>query len=146
MHGEDHCMSVYTLEEGGPSSGSYISTWPPGLRCELVARDGSVIDREPMNATGFIALLALELGLFALVLRARRRVPFWLRTAAIATVALLVWGVLSLWYGPVVGLFGTVFLAPVAGFVVHRCLRPRPRSTNAPDMTNSDLRVSDNLI
>lgn len=126
MRENDHCQRVWTPREGGPQSRTIISAWPPGRRCELLARDGSVIDRESTSATGFLVLLVLEVGLLALVLRAWRRLPFGLRTAAVAAVGLLAWGVASLWYDPMAALFGGAFLvgAPV-GFAVDRRLRPR---------------------
>jgi len=120
MHENDHCSSVWTPTEGGPESRSTISAWPPGPRCELLARDGTVIDRESLTATGFLALLALELGLAALVLRARRPTPPWLRAASTAAIGLLVWGVASLYLETVAGAFASLFmlLAPLAGFAV----------------------------
>jgi hypothetical protein len=131
MHENDHCSSVWTATEGGPESRSTISAWPPGLRCELLARDGRVIDREPMTATGFLALLALELGLAALVLRAPRPLALWVRAAAAATAGLLVWGVASLWLGTVAGAVVSLmfFVAPLAGFAVDRVLG---RTAGAP--------------
>jgi hypothetical protein len=125
MRDNDHCSSLWTPEELGPESRTIVSTWPPGLRCELLARDGTVIDREPMSATGFLALLAIELGLAALLMRARRPTALGLRAASAAAAGLLVWGIASLYLDTVAGAFVSLFvgLAPLAGFAADRALR-----------------------
>jgi hypothetical protein len=122
----DGCADQWQFAEGSTLGAiQRVSLWPLGVACRLVDANGTVFDEVGASVWGFLALLALEIGLLVFVLRSRTPKPLALRAAASATAGLLVWGICSLWLGAVAGLTVSVLylLGPVAGFVVDRRLR-----------------------
>lgn len=78
LRGEDSCSDRFTREESSTVQASQaLSLWPPGVACQLVADDGRVVDEVDRSALGFLALVALEVGLIAGVARSRSRSSRW---------------------------------------------------------------------
>ncbi|MDQ3676791.1 MAG: hypothetical protein M3401_08325, partial [Actinomycetota bacterium] len=121
----DGCADQWQFAEGSTLGAvQQVSLWPLGVACRVVDANGTVVDEVGASAWGFLALLALEIGLLVLVLRSRTPKPLALRAAASAAAGLLAWGIGSLWLGAVAGLTVSILylLGPLAGFVVDRRL------------------------
>jgi hypothetical protein len=132
LEANDACWDHWNFQETDTrGTARPISVWPPGLRCQLVAADGTVIaEREMPGVGGYLVLLALELMLLVAVLRARRPPPAALRAAAIATLGLLTWGVAALWLDAVGGATVTTvyLLFAIVGVALLRGIRRAGRA------------------
>lgn len=89
LRGEDSCSDRFTREESSTVQASQaLSLWPPGVACQLIPDDGHLVDEVDRSAWGFLALVTLEIGLIAGVVRSPTTIPLALRTASIATAGL----------------------------------------------------------
>jgi hypothetical protein len=89
LRGEDSCSDRFTREESSTVQASQaLSLWPPGVACQLIPDDGRLVDEVDRSAWGFLALVTLEIGLIAGVVRSPTTIPLALRAASIATAGL----------------------------------------------------------